>query len=186
MKKSLLTTLITFVGAAGLQAGPMMAPYDAMSYPAPTPAPAPIGCDAFEGGWALAPFGLFLTSDSDYDTTFGFGLQAEYFFNRFFGLAGSLQWAEVGDTDVGNYVIDGVVRYPFPTACLAPYAFAGIGVIDANTTEVLGRLGVGLDWRIFNGHGIFCDWSYGIPGGSGGEDGIEDYQIIRLGVKIDF
>lgn len=184
MKTQLVTTILTIAGAAALQAGPMMTPYDAMAQQAPMPGPT--GCEAFEGGWALAPFGLFLTPDSDTDTTFGFGLQGEYFFNRYLGLAASAQWGEVNDIDVGNYMADAVVRYPFPTACLAPYAFAGIGLIDAETTELLGRLGIGIDWRIYNGHGIFCDWSYAIPGGGGGDDDIEDYQLIRFGVKIDF
>jgi hypothetical protein len=82
--------------------------------------------------------------------------------------------------------VDAVARYPFPTACFAPYAFAGVGIFDGESTELLGRLGIGVDWRIYNGHGLFADWSYAIPGGGGGDDDVEDYQIIRLGLKIDF
>lgn len=184
MKTPIFASLLTIAAASALTAGPMMTPYDAMAQQSPTGMDS--GCDAFEGGWAFAPYGLFLTPDADSDTTFGFGLQGEYFFSRYLGAAASAQWAEIEDESVGNYMVDAVARYPFPTACFAPYAFAGVGLFDAESTELLGRLGVGVDWRIYNGHGLFADWSYSIPGGGGGEDDLEDYQVIRFGVKIDF
>lgn len=186
MKSTIATTLLSLAAASALTAGQMMSPYDAMAQQAPLP-PQTTACEAFGGGWALAPYALFLTPDADMDTTFGFGISAEYFFNTYLGLAGSGQWAEIGDETYGNYVADFVARYPVGSLCLAPYAFAGIGLINGNDeTNLLGRVGIGVDWRFYNGHGIFADWSYTAPGGGGGEDDWEDYQIIRMGVKIQF
>jgi hypothetical protein len=51
---------------------------------------------------------------------------------------------------------------------------------------LLGRAGLGLEFRPTTAFGVFADWSYSFPGGGGGPDDIEDYQMIRAGIKIGF
>jgi hypothetical protein len=182
MKTQITLTALALAAAGTLTAGPMMNSYDPLAGQAPG---AGGGCAAFDGGLAIAPYGLFLTPDAEVDNTLGLGIAAEYFFSSYLGGAFSAQWAEVEDDTIGNYVADFVARYPLQSVCLAPYAFGGVGIHSGDQTELLGRIGVGVDWRLYNNHGLFLDYSYTFPGGGGGADDVEDYQIIRLGVKID-
>jgi hypothetical protein len=180
MKSKLLLTAALLGAATSLVAGPMGSGKSSKVVVQEMP-PAPLGCEAFNGGWALSGYGLFLTPDAEYDDTFGGGIAAEYFFNPYFGLSGLAQWAEHDDTVGHNYAVDAVLRYPITSICVAPYLFAGGGVHTNSATESIGRAGVGLDWRFYQNSGLFVDWTYTFPGGD-----IEDYQIVRLGVKIGF
>lgn len=182
--KSKLTLIAAFLGAASLLvAGPTDSGKSGKVVVTEPPA---TGCECFNGGWDLGAYGLYLSPDADTDETWGGGILAEYFFNRYVGLAGTAQWAEYEDTQVHNYALDAVFRYPIDSACIAPYAFIGGGVHCDGVTEAIGRLGVGLDWRIKDCYGLFVDYTYTLPGGGGGDDDLEDYQLIRLGMKFSF
>lgn len=180
MKLSTLATIALLGTASTLVAGPMSSGKDGKVQIVQPPVET--GCDAFNGGLALSAYGLFLTPDADIeDDTFGGGIAVEYFFNPYFGIAGSAQWADPGESLVHNYSADAVVRFPITSICIAPYVFGGAGLHTNSSTEVIGRAGVGLDARLWNANGIFVDWTYTFPGGD-----LEDYQIVRLGVKFGF
>ena len=180
MKLTTLTSFALLGAASTLVAGPMSSGKDGkVTVVQP---PVETGCDAFNGGLALSAYGLFLTPDAEFeDDTFGGGIGVEYFFNPYFGIAGSAQWADPGESLVHNYSADAVVRYPITSICIAPYAFGGVGVHTNSATEVIGRVGAGLDVRLWNASGIFADYTYTMPGGD-----VEDYQLIRFGVKFGF
>jgi hypothetical protein len=180
MKLTTLTTVALLGAASTLVAGPMSSGKDGKV--TVTQPPVETGCDAFNGGLAVSAYGLFLTPDAEVeDDTFGGGLGVEYFFNQYFGVAGSAQWADPGSGVVHNYSADAVVRYPITSICIAPYAFGGVGYHTNSHNEVIGRAGAGLDVRLWDANGIFADWTYTFPGGD-----LEDYQLIRFGVKFAF
>jgi hypothetical protein len=147
--------------------------------------PAPL---LFDAGWHVGGHGLFLTPDSDLaDDTWGGGVNLDYFINPFIGFQASASWADPGTSEIWhNYVLDFVVRYPIESAHIAPYLFAGGGAIVEDEADILGRVGVGIEYRPTPGFGIFTDWSYNFPGGGGGDDDVEDYQMIRAGIKFGF
>jgi hypothetical protein len=119
------------------------------------------------------------------DNVFGGGLNLDYFLNRNVGFQGSGSWADPGTDELWhNYTVDVIFRAPVEN--FAPYVFAGAGLIVEDTTDLLGRAGLGLEFRPTAAFGVFADWSYSFPGGGGGPDDIVDYQMIRAGIKIGF
>lgn len=180
MKLSTLTTVALLGAASTLVAGPMSSGKDGKV--TVTQPPVETGCECFNGGFAASVYGLFLTPDAEVeDDTFGGGIGVEYFFNPYFGVAASAQWADPGGGVVHNYSADAVFRYPITSICIAPYVFAGAGLHTNSATEAIARLGAGLDVRLWDCNGIFADYTYTMPGGD-----VEDYQLIRLGVKFGF
>ncbi len=144
------------------------------------PPPAPIGCTAFDGGLTVNPYAAYFIPDSGSDE-FGGGLSVDYFFTPVVGISGFAQWGAFSQV-VHNYGADLVLRYPMTGPCIAPYAFGGAGVHTNSETEFIGRLGAGIDLRRAEcGRGIFADWAYTFAGGD-----LDDYQVVRLGVKLPF
>lgn len=180
MKLTTLTTAALLGAASTLVAGPMSSGKDGKVTVAQPPVET--GCEAFNGGLAVSAYGLFLTPDAAAeDDTFGGGIGVEYFFNQYFGVAGSAQWADPGESVVHNYSADAVLRYPITSICVAPYVFGGVGLHTNSQTEMIGRVGGGIDVRLWDSNGIFADYTYTMPDGD-----IDEYQIIRLGVKFAF
>lgn len=180
MKKTLLTTLLALTGS--VFAGPP-------GYAPPPMAPAPVMQEQLFGpGWHLGAHGLFLTPDSDRkDDTFGGGVNVDYFFTSVVGTQLSASWADPGTDEIWhNYTLDLVLRAPIESAYIAPYVLGGGGVILEDSSDFLGRVGVGLEFRPMANLGIFTDWIYSFPGGGGGENDSEDYQMIRAGIKFGF
>jgi hypothetical protein len=174
-----LASLTASVQAGGYGAAPM-APYSP-----PTGAPSE---PLFGPGLHIGAHALFLTPDADQaDDTWGGGVNLDYFFNSNVGIQLSGSWADPGTDEIWhNYVADLVLRAPIEVAYIAPYVFAGGGAIVEDSWELLGRAGVGIEFRPVSSFGIFADWGYNFPGGGGGDDDIEDYQMIRMGVKFGF
>ncbi len=178
MKKTILTIAMTAL-AATAYAGPMGSP--TTTY---TSAPA---ADLFGPGWVFSPYALFLTPNADVsDDAWGGGLALDYYFNQYWGLGASAEWADV-DGDIGGvYAASTTFRYPIGTY-FAPYLTAAVGAQDfGGSTEILGRAGAGLQVRFTEQVGVFADWIYAFPGGGGGDDDFEDYQTIRMGLNISF
>lgn len=153
----------------------------------PSVAPAPAG-QLFGPGFHLGAHALFLTPDADRaDDTWGGGINADYFISPIVGFQGSGSWADPGTDEVWhNYTLDLVLRAPIESAYLAPYIFVGGGVIVEDEADLLGRAGAGIEFRPTAAFGIFADWVYNFPGGGGDNDDVEDYQMIRMGVKFGF
>jgi hypothetical protein len=176
MKKiTLLLSLLTFT--ASVYAGPV-APIQ--------PQPVVQSETLFGPGFNVGAHALFLTPDADRaDDTWGGGVNADYFFTPYVGLQGSISLADPGTDEVWqNYTVDLVFRAPFEAAHIAPYVFVGGGIIAEDDANILGRAGVGIEFRPTANFGIFADWVYNFPGGGGGDDDISDYQMIRGGIKI--
>jgi len=180
-----IITLLLALAAltTGAYAGPMG------SMPAPySSQPSPV----FNSGFHLGAHALFLTPQaSRAEDTWGGGLNADYFFSPYVGVQFSGAWADPGTGEIWhNYTVDLVLRAPIESLHLAPYVFVGGGAIVEDDVNVLGRAGVGLEYRPTAKFGIFADWVYNFPGGggynSGTGTGIRNYQLIRMGVKFGF
>lgn len=178
MKKTILTIAMSAL-AATAYAGPMGS--------APTTYSSPPAVDLFGPGWVFSPYALFLTPDSELsDDTWGGGLAVDYYFNQYWGLGVSAEWADANGDIGGVYVASTTFRYPVGTY-FAPYVMAAVGGQDyGGNFEVLGRAGAGLQVKFNEQFGIFTDWIYAFPGGGGGDDDFEDYQSIRMGMSFTF
>jgi len=151
--------------------------------PPPPPPPPPAGCDAFDAGsQALSLFGAGIFPDSDLDDEWGGGIGYEFFFTENIGIAAAYTLFAT-DPEIHNITADLVFRLPIKSLCLAPYVLGGGGVHTNSATEAIGRLGAGVDVRFpsLANSGIFADWSYNWTGGD-----VEDYQIVRAGIKFAF
>lgn len=180
--KTLQNTLLAGLAilAVSAYAGPLA--------PMPPPSASPPAAQLFGPGFHLGAHALFLTPDADRaDDTWGGGINADYFISPYVGFQGSASWADPGTDEVWhNYLVDLVLRAPIESAHIAPYVFVGGGVILEDDADILGRAGVGLEFRPSAAFGIFADWGYNFSGGGGGNDDVEDYQMVRLGVKFGF
>jgi hypothetical protein len=176
-----------------LLAALMMAATSALAGPGGYPAYAPdpggsFASKLFDQGFHLGAHGLLVIPDSNLaDNALGGGLNADYFLNPYLGFQAAAAWADPGTAHVWqNYTVDGILRAPIETAHIAPYIFAGVGTMIEATTDILGRAGVGLEFRPSSNFGVFTDWIYNFPGSSMADRGIENYQMVRLGVKFGF
>lgn len=175
--KSLTTLLMTVALASSAIAGPIAA----KNPKAPVMPPPPAGCACFAPGFAIGGFGGAIIPDSG-DGELGGGVLAEYFFTDYIGLQGSYG---IYATDSEHHQFDGslVLRYPITSICVAPYLLVGGGFSTNSTTVGDFHVGGGIEARFEGANclGIFADGAYHWAG----ED-LEDYTIVRLGVKIPF
>ena len=109
------------------------------------PPPMPVGL--FGPGWQGAAHALYLMPGEDTsDNVFGGGLNLDCFVDRNVAFQASGSWADPGTDDLWhNYTVDVIFRAPMQN--FAPYVFAGGGVIVEDTTDLLGRAGLGLEFR---------------------------------------
>ena len=173
-------TILALVGAV---AAPVAMAGTPMSAPI-TPAAEP---SLFNAGWVASPYALFLTPDSDAsDDVWGGGLNVEYYFNQFISLGAQGQWADV-DGDLGQtYAAITTLRYPVTTH-IAPYIQGAFGWQDlGDTSDIFGSASAGVQFRVNEAWGLFADWTYAFPGGGGGDDDFENYQLIRAGFNVSF
>jgi hypothetical protein len=170
--RKLLCTLAAVLAVPAFAGSPVVSSGKSMSTPV-------VDQSCFDAGWTLSGFAAFVTPDADIDETWGGGVQVDYFFSPYIGLAASGTWSDVADL----YYLDLTLRAPIGIA--APYALGGVGmIVGENDEEVMGRAGVGLDVRVWNCHGIFADWTYNFSGGGGGDDDLEDFQVVRFGLRF--
>ena len=171
---------ILTLATTSLFAGPVVTQNVAPSAPASQP--------VFGPGWHFGAHALFLTPDADIaDDVWGGGLNLDYFFNSNVGVQVSGSWADPGTDEVWhNYTADLVLRAPIESLHIAPYIFGGCGAILEDSSDFLGRAGAGIEIRPSANFGIFADWSYSFPGGGGSDNDIEDYQMVRMGLKFGF
>lgn len=161
------------------------------------PGKAPVidsGCDCFGPGPRA---GFFISGFFPSDTSLplrdgslpwtdgdalGGGISFDYFFTDMLGISTSAAWYST-DSVIHNYSADAILRCPIRDLCIAPYALAGIGVHTNSHTELIGRFGAGLEWACPDFHcaTVFADWIYTKEAGP-----IDDYNIVRLGLKFPF
>lgn len=125
-------------------------------------------------------FGSFTSSGGVNGEGFGGGLGVNYFFVRNFGIGvdgdlrgadGSAVWETTGRL---------IARWPIDSACIAPYVFAGGGLIADGTTVGSWHAGGGLEWRASQKVGIFGEGRY--TWGANDNDAAQ----ARVGVRFLF
>lgn len=141
--------------------------------------------DLFRPGFSLSGYASYLNPGNNKGTekAWGGGIGGEYFFTSMLGVAGSANWSDPGTDDIWrNYALDLVLRVPFESFHIAPYALVGAGAVFEDDTRLLFRAGAGLDLRFTSSVGVFADWIHNFPSG----DNLKNYQFIRIGAKINF
>jgi hypothetical protein len=130
--------------------------------------------------WRFDVFGTWGSLDRDdfSDDSMGFGLGANYFFNRYLGLAVDTYIEEVEAPNHLDFSFVG--RYPVSGTALAPYAFAGVGRQFHDVSQWSGHLGGGAEYRFNPSMGVFTDVRGVFL------DKTEDIALIRFGFRVGF
>lgn len=150
--------------------------------------------------WQLDLFGVYAVGEGPThagpvkDHGWGWGVAANYFFARYFGLSAEGYWlnAESNPGDGDNTTIfhtaagSVIFRYPIDSLCLAPYVYAGAGATMDGDSWAVGHAGVGLEYRVLpNKLGIFVDerWNYY---GDRYQANDQNNFMTRAGVRLVF
>ena len=136
----------------------------------------------YEGGFEFGIFGagFFPGSDSDHESATGGGISLGYFFDENFGIDFNAAVYST-DSEVQNYTLDAVYRFPIQDFCIAPYVFGGAGFHTNGANSALFRVGAGLDVRMTESMSLFTDAAYNVV-----SDEIGNYTTIRAGVRFNF
>ena len=110
----------------------------------------------------------------------GAGLGANYFFNRYFGLAAEAYSENTGHSFVDNASGSLVFRIPIESIRLAPYVFGGGGYQFDPIEQAFFHAGAGLEYRFLHNVGVFVDARYVAT-----EDS-KDFGLGRLGFRFSF
>jgi len=177
--KPILTTLLSLALAGSVFAGSTYV--STSSGKGVVSPPPPQAC--FGPGFSLGIFGGgFLPTHraDDYDSCFGGGALAEYFFDEHFGIQVSYGAFATGGT---QHVLTGdlVVRFPLNDSCVAPYILLGGGGLLDHGNRGLWNAGAGVEFKLDRGEGmsIFADGTYNWTG----ESRDHDFTLVRVGVK---
>jgi hypothetical protein len=112
------------------------------------------------------------------DGHLGVGVGANYFFTRFLGAGLETR---VEEFDWPNQISGSVFfRYPVEKWRLAPYVYAGLGREFHDVPQWLYHIGIGADYRLKPGFGLFGDVRETFPGTS------SDFAMWRFGVRFRF
>ena len=141
-------------------------------------------CPCYDGQFEFGVFaaGIFPDKDAHFDDAAGGGISMAYFFNPNIGADFSAAWFGTS-SEIHNYALDLVLRFPNADSCISPYVFGGGGVHTNGSTVGLYRVGAGVDLRFdaLNCTGVFADGIY-----TWTADSVGDYAIGRVGVRIPF
>jgi hypothetical protein len=158
--------------------------------------------------WNFDLFGAYAFTGNSYrddryletDHAWGGGVGANYFFTRYLG-AGVEAYALDAQDTLGQASGNLVFRYPIPNTPIAPYGYAGGGVIfngsratnvisntglftpfrRHNDAEGMGQFGAGVEFRLTPNVGIINDFSWNVINGSD-----NNYGLIRSGIRFAF
>lgn len=133
------------------------------------------------------------------DHAFGGGIDVNYIFARYFGV-GLEGYALDARDAIGQVSGNVLVRFPIDRICLAPYAFAGGGVVfngskvgdrlangqignarKSADSEGIAQFGGGLEYRFTPHVGIMNDFTWTVVNGHD-----NNYGMIRTGVRFAF
>ena len=114
-------------------------------------------------------------------SAFGGGVEADYFFTRYFGLGVEGDWL-AGHDAISSVSGNLIGRYPieFGTWGWAPYAFVGGGGQWDSQSAGFGQFGAGAEVRFKCHWGIFTDARWVL------HDVYIDYALIRAGIRFNF
>lgn len=185
MKK--LLTILTLAALApvafGGEAAPSLADYSKNPI-SKQPVIEDTGCPCYDGRLEFGAYvaGIFPDSGASFDDAAGGGISMAYFFNPNLGADFSATIFGT-NSEVHNYMLDIVLRFPNRFSCISPYVFGGGGVHTNGTTVGAYRLGAGLDFRFegWNCTGLFADGVY-----TWTADSVGEYAVGRVGVRIPF
>ena len=117
----------------------------------------------------------------EHQKAWGGGVEADYFFTRYFGLGLEGDWFAANDA-ISSVSANFIGRYPFEygTWAWAPYGFVGGGGQFDSQNAGSGQAGAGIEVR-FNSHwGLFSDGRYVV------HDSDLNYTLLRAGIRINF
>ena len=117
----------------------------------------------------------------EHQKAWGGGVEADYFFTRYFGLGVEGDWFAANDA-ISSVSGNLIGRYPFEygTWGWAPYGFVGGGGQFDSENAGFGQAGGGVEVRFKSHWGIFADGRYVI------HDIDLNYTLIRAGIRINF
>ena len=139
----------------------------------------------FDGGFDLSLYGSGIWPENIGNNGIGGGLGISYFFNRNLGL--EVAYAAHG-SGVSQQVgmLNFIYRMPIESKkgwSFAPYVHGGPGILSAGASEFTWDIGGGLDFRFesWGCTGLFADYTFAFA-----DDNIQDYSLVRVGVKFPF
>ena len=114
------------------------------------------------------------------DTLYGGGLAVDYFFTETLGIGVDGYWLDE-DSVVHSYNVNLTARTSVLTDCLSVYAIGGGGVFTNGSTVGSAHIGGGIEYRIWDGFGLFADGRYKWLDG-----GDITLTSVRIGASITF
>jgi hypothetical protein len=205
LKKLIVSFLVLTTGLCGLQAGPV----ETSSKETQQQTSGQSSEDWYrDREWNLDLFGAYAFTGTPYrndryleaDHAWGGGIAGNYFFTRYLGV-GLQGYALDADDIIGQTSGNLIFRYPIPGTRVAPYGFAGGGVLFNGSraedlvdrgrnlvsatrhsdVEGMGQFGGGFEIRITPHIGIMNDFSWNVV-----NDGRNNYGLVRTGLSFAF
>lgn len=158
--------------------------------------------------WNIDLFGAYAFTGTPYrndqyldaDHAWGGGLAANYFFTRYLG-AGVAGYALAAEDVIGQTSGNLIFRYPIPGTRVAPYGFAGGGllfngsraedlvdrgrnlttVVRRSDVEGVGQFGAGFEVRVTPNIGVINDFSWNVVNGAH-----NNFGTVRTGLRFAF
>jgi len=157
--------------------------------------------------WNFDLFGIYAFTSQSHgddrllgvDHAWGGSLDANYMFSRYLGV-GVEGYGLAADDAVGQASGNLIFRYPIPGSHVAPYAYAGGGVLfngselddlvdrrfrrfhhHDDDTEGMGQFGAGIELRLTPNFGIINDFSWNVVNGDK-----NNFGVVRSGLRFAF
>ncbi len=205
MKKFIVGLFACTTLAAGSYAGPVESNYtEAQAQTSYQPS-----TDLYrDREWNFDLFGAYAFTARPYrgdrylgvDHAFAGGLDANFMFNRYLGV-GVEGYGLAADDVIGQASGNVIFRYPVPGTPLAPYVYAGGGVIfngsqiddlidrgrsigsirRRSDAEGMGQFGAGFEYRFTPNFGVIHDFSWNVINGSR-----NNFGMFRSGIRFAF
>ncbi len=204
LKEFILSFLALATALSGVQAGPVESSSKEMQSAAEQQSQ-----DWYrDREWNIDLFGAYAFTGTPYrndryldaDHAWGGGIAGNYFFSRYLGL-GLQGYALDADDVIGQTSGNLIFRYPIPGTRVAPYGFAGGGVLFNGSgaedlvdrgrnlfsvtrhsdVEGTGQFGAGLEFRVTPHIGLINDFSWNVVNGAH-----NNYGVVRTGLSFAF
>ena len=205
MKKIIASFLVLTTALAAVQAGPVETSSKEMEQ---SSAVQPSEDWYRDREWNIDLFSAYAFTGSPYrddrylatDHAWGGGIAANYFLTRYLGAGVEGYALDAGDV-VGQTSGNLIFRYPIPGTRVAPYGFAGGGMLfngsraedlvdrgrnlgtvtRRSDVEGMGQFGAGLEFRVTPHIGVINDFSWNVVNGAH-----NNYGVVRTGLRFAF